>query len=394
MSFVGGKSRLEELRDEATAEAGAAGALVTKAETERRGLTDAEGAAYDAHMAKARRLLEQIKTRKADEGIEARARTLLDGGPAQRRRSTSTWAKDAGERLSSALIHQLDGRKSLVTGTVGVAAPIATDPLELPASPMSILDLVPAKPLGGGFEAGNTFSFLRQTTRSNNAGPVADGEVKPTSVYTLEEIEERVRVIAHLSEPVPERYFADHGNLIRFLQSEMEAGIRSALQTQIISGDGSGENLTGILATPGIESVAFASDALSTIRRALTVLQSSGVTPNALVMHPVDLEALDLLRDGGSTGRFLLGDPGTGSAETIWRIPRVPSTEIQQGTAILADWDQSQLVVREDATVALDRSGDNFTKNLVTMRVEGRFGFAVLRPGSFASINVAGGKAI
>jgi hypothetical protein len=46
-------------------------------------------------------------------------------------------------------------------------------------------------------------------------------------------------------------------------------------------------------------------------------------------------------------------------------------------------------VVREDATLALDRSGVNFTKNLVTMRVEGRFGLAIKRPASFAVIDLA-----
>jgi HK97 family phage major capsid protein len=67
----------------------------------------------------------------------------------------------------------------------------------------------------------------------------------------------------------------------------------------------------------------------------------------------------------------------------------VRSNAVPAGTAILGDWNHAQVVVREDATLALDRSGENFTKNLVTMRLEGRFGFAVKRPNAFVEVALA-----
>jgi HK97 family phage major capsid protein len=115
--------------------------------------------------------------------------------------------------------------------------------------------------------------------------------------------------------------FADHASLEDFLRSEMEAGILDALQEQVVNGDGTGENLTGILATSGIISQAFATDRLASIRKGLTQLQATGVTPNALVLNPADLEALDLLRADGATGAFLLGDPSAESASNIWPFP-------------------------------------------------------------------------
>jgi HK97 family phage major capsid protein len=266
---------------------------------------------------------------------------------------------------------------------------LETDVVTLSTTPRSLLELIPVRPLSGGFGTGNSFSFLRQTVRTNNAAPVADRALKPTSVFTLAEIEDRVRVIAHLSDPVPERYFADHAALEDFLQSEMENGILDALQEQVVNGNGTGESLTGILATSGIISQSFATDRLTSIRKGLTQLQATGVTPNALVLNPADLEALDLLRADGATGTFLLGDPATESATNIWSVPRIPSNAVAAGTALLADWNQAEIVVREDAALALDRSGVNFTKNLVTMRVETRAGLAIKRPASFAVIDLA-----
>lgn len=68
---------------------------------------------------------------------------------------------------------------------------------------------------------------------------------------------------------------------------------------------------------------------------------------------------------------------------------RVRSNAVAAGTALLGDWQQAQVVVREDATLALDRSGENFTKNLVTVRLEGRFGFAIMRPNAFVEVTLA-----
>lgn len=106
------------------------------------------------------------------------------------------------------------------------------------------------------------------------------------------------------------------------------------------------------------------------------------------MLHPTDFEALDLLRADGATGAFLLGDPAGDSAANIWRVPRIPSTAVTPGTAILGDFDQAEIIVREDATLAVDRSGELFTKNLVVLRLEGRFGLAVKRPNAFVEIDL------
>ena len=83
-----------------------------------------------------------------------------------------------------------------------------------------------------------------------------------------------------------------------------------------------------------------------------------------MVLNPVDAEALDLLRDSGATGKYLLGDPGGDGVEKLWKVPRVPSNAVAAGTALLADWRQAQVIVREDATLALDRSGKTSPRTL------------------------------
>ena len=101
-----------------------------------------------------------------------------------------------------------------------------------------------------------------------------------------------------MSEALPERPFADHAELGDFLQMEMERGLFEALEDQIVSGDGTGENFTGLLTVSGTLAQAWSTDLVTTLRKARTTMAVQGEQPTAWVLNPEDAEAIDLLRDG------------------------------------------------------------------------------------------------
>lgn len=200
---------------------------------------------------------------------------------------------------------------------------------------------------------------------------------------------DRARVFATLAEPVPERFFADYGPLVRWLESELEAAVLGAIEQQVIAGDGvvdaDSDNVFGVLNTSGTVAVPFQTDLLTTLRRARLALELLDEQPTGWVLHPTDAANLDLLRESATSGGFLLRDT---DASVLGGLPRVISRLVPPGTAILGDWRQAVLAVRENLTLAFDRSGDNFRRNLVTARTEGRFGFAVTRPQAFAEVTL------
>ncbi|WP_299166988.1 phage major capsid protein [uncultured Arthrobacter sp.] len=419
-------SKLKTLQDAARAEAKAAREIAEKAHTESRDLTSDERASFKGHQEKARALFPQIEQAKADEEIIAASKALADGiggpfGVSRRDLGRKGWANETVKSLRGSMTDQRGaGIKALVSGTIGVANPVGDGITTDGAAPRTILDLLrgespedlarvgigvgdPDKPgsvlyqsaeqlasslFGGDGGGSNTFSYLRQIVRTNNAAPVADNALKPTSIYTVSEIEDRYRVIAHLSEAIPQRYFHDDRSLGEFLASEMALGLEWEVEAQALSGDGTGENLTGILSTSGIQIQAYAADLLTTTRQALTKLQVRGMTPTAWAVNPADAEKFDLLREGTGDGAFLLGGPGSGAASSLWTIPRVPSNAVPVGTAVLADWTQARLQVRQDATLHVDTSGELFKQNQAIFRVEGRFGLAVKRPSAFVSVDL------
>ncbi|MGH3965093.1 MAG: phage major capsid protein [Pseudonocardiaceae bacterium] len=301
---------------------------------------------------------------------------------AMKGRPRTGWVKSTMDRIEK--IQTATGGKALVSGSIDVAQPIAPDIIHIAQAPARLLDLLVERQRIDGT---NTFEFVRQSTRTNSAAPVADNATKPTSVYTVAEVESRVVVLAHLSEALPERLLADHRNLETFLTSEMEEGLQRVLEEQIVSGSGTGENLTGLLNTSGILTQSWNTDLINTLRKAITAMEVIGETPTAWAMHPADVEVLDMLADNEAR-HFWDGPQRQLTTAPLWSLPVVKSTAIPTGTAVLGDWKHLRLVVRQDATLDFDRSGVLFQKNQFQARLEGRYGVAVLRPSAFCTVDL------
>lgn len=220
--------------------------------------------------------------------------------------------------------------------------------------------------------------------RNNLAAPVADNATKPTSVYTFEPIEDRARVIAHLSEPLPIRFLDDHEEIKRVLSDQMAEDLYAVLEEEVLVGDGTGEHFLGLAGVAGVRAQAFSVSVLETLRKARTTLTTAGETPTAWVLNHADLEAIDLLRENGATGAFM----GDIDARVFGNLPKIGTSVIPAGTAYLGDWAQTRLYVRDGGRLDADASGVLFDKNQVKLRYEGRFGWAVLRPAAFAEIDL------
>ncbi|MFG2892958.1 phage major capsid protein [Streptomyces sp. NPDC048248] len=306
------------------------------------------------------------------EGVDRRGSSSIAEG-------TRNWAAETAAKLARTATDR--GIKALTSGQVDAPQMVRTGLFTMPTNPARLLDLIVDRIQ----IPGNEYEYLRQTTRTDNAAAVADNATKPTSVYTVTSIQDRARVYAHLSEAVPLRIFADHKDIEQFLATEMARGVLDRLESDIVSGAAAQENVTGILNTAGIGITAFTTSPLITLRKARTAMEAAHEEPTAWVLHPNDAEVLDLTTT--ADGEFVVDS--SGYANVFGTIPKVISTSVPAGTALLADWRQCSLYVREDTTLDADRSGVLFEKNQVKLRAEGRFGWAVNRPAAFRTIDLA-----
>lgn len=312
-------------------------------------------------------------------------------------RGTSSWTRQATETVRSTMTGQ-DGAFSVHSGSMSVPPPLsvradpipsappssAPDPLrgQQPTTATRVVELLTRR---RELEGTNTFSYLRQTERDNQATVVADGAVKPTSKFTLEEIEDRVRVVAHLSEPIPMRAFNDSPDLGEFLETEMRAGVLDALEAEVLTGSGTGEHIQGLVNVSSIVQQDWTTDLPTTLRKSRTRLRMVNEVPTAWVVHPEQTEAIDLLREGAD-GMFLAG---TWTENIVGRLPVVESVAVDPDVAILADWSLLELVIREDGRLDVDAGGELFKTNQVILRLEGRYGSAVRRTTAFCVVDLA-----
>jgi HK97 family phage major capsid protein len=116
----------------------------------------------------------------------------------------------------------------------------------------------------------------------------------------------------------------------------MFLGLRIAVDDELLNGDGTGAHLEGLLHVSGVQGQTFATDNLTTLRKALTKLQLVFATPTGLVIHPNDAEDLDLTTD--DTGRYYFAGPARSGASPVWSTPTVVTPSIAEGTALMGDF--------------------------------------------------------
>ena len=425
-------TRITMLKERAELESKTAREVAQKAADENREMTDDERGIYTASMKSLGEVLDGIKAVKSDEAVMAQAKEFADsvGVPAtpdvkSRVRSLGVTVVESPEfksmlggfpegripaqsRVQSSPI----GVKSLFTGASSTSAGAfvvneRTDIIEaLGRKPLTIRNLVSNRRT-----TSDAVEFVRETSHTNAAAVVAEatssaartatagnggavtftnasgGGYKPEGSWAFEVVTTNVKTIAEWV-PVTKRALADVAQLEGLINDQLSADVAEAEEAQILNGNGSGENFTGITATSGIQTQAYSNDLFETVRKGVTLLRTVGrVNPTALVLNPSDAEAIDLTKDGQD--RYYYGGPSAIGQRTLWGVPVVESETQTAGTGLLGDFSKAVLWDREQTTVTMtDSHSDFFVRNLVAVLAEERLAFGVTRPTAFVSLDL------
>lgn len=246
--------------------------------------------------------------------------------------------------------------------------------------------------------------FVRQVAQVTQAEPVpeanvteysgATGEVsgeKPEGVSEWEPVTEAVKTIA-VWIPATKRALSDASQIRGIIDSELRDDLGEEFESQILNGNGVGENFTGLLNTAGVLAQVWNTNILTTCRQAITTLQVTGRTlPTAWVLHPADWETIDLLT-AGDTGLFYFGGPLRQGTRTLWTYPVVTNEQMPEGSALLGDWRKAVVWDRERANIQVsDSHADFFIRNMVAILAEMRAAFGVIRPSGFILVDLTAG---
>ena len=260
-----------------------------------------------------------------------------------------------------------------------------------------VRDLFPVQTTTAGvieyFRVGG-FTNAASTVPQRNAGDTNFG-LKPQSALSFTGQQSPVRTIAHW-EAAHRNVLADEPQLRGIIDNELLYGLRLTEDAQILAGSGNGEDLTGILNTPGIQSYDWSDGATApvadtkadSLRRAATLAFLAYYQPTGVVLHPNDWEDIELTKN--TQGDYLLAvSIALGGEPRVWRMPVIDTPAIEEGKALLGAFGLgAQLYDREEANIRVaEQHSDFFVRNAVVVLAEERLALAVKRPESFVEVN-------
>jgi HK97 family phage major capsid protein len=248
----------------------------------------------------------------------------------------------------------------------------------------------------------DTIEYARVTGVDNGAAMVpeatgtADGSgVKPESGMRWDRVTTTVKTLAHWM-PITKRALSDAAQVRSLIDAFLHYGLEELLEEQMLLGDGTGENLTGLMHTSGIQRQPLLEDSdvglLRTLRRAKTLVRQVGRgIPSAFLVNPMDAERIDLTIDANQ--RFYFGGPYQSDAiRPLWGLPVIECETLPEGTAYVADWRRAILWDREQANITVsDSHADFFVRNMVAILAEARVAFGITHPKTFVEIDLDGG---
>ena len=229
----------------------------------------------------------------------------------------------------------------------------------------------------------NAWQFVRELLFTNNAAEVAEGASKAESVLTFEDATVNIRTIAHFIK-ASNQILADAPALRSYIDNRLRYGVELREETQIIAGNGAGQNISGMTLAGNFTAFTPTSgdNAIDSVNRAKYAIIAAEYEPTGVIMNPADWGAIERLKDGVNGG-YLVGNPFGEIVPMLWGLPVLPSNSMTATNFHVADYRTSyEYVERQSTVVDIGYDGNDFTRNLVTIRAEKRGALATIRPAS------------
>lgn len=250
----------------------------------------------------------------------------------------------------------------------------------------------------------NAVEVMRENVFTNAAAAQAPGSAstaigagefqnKAQSNVTYELLTVPVRTFAHFI-PASRQVLSDAPMLQRLVDSKLVYGLNLLSDTQLLFGDGTNQNLTGLMVDSGVETVGQIASGttaaqrpgamLDHIRAAITRCQTFNYgNVNGIVLNPVDWGTLETAK--GTDGHYIWVSVPNGGESRLWRVPVIVSNAMTVNNFLLGDWTMGATVYdREGIDIRVaEQHASMFVQNAVAILAEERYGFGIEQPKAF-----------
>lgn len=230
----------------------------------------------------------------------------------------------------------------------------------------------------------NAIEFTKENVFTNNAAEAAEGAQKAESSLTWTLVNMPVATVAHWIK-ISRQLAADAPALAAYVNQRMRYGVDRRVETQLAVGDGTAPNISGFMNAGNYTAHGYADAALGSILKKLVLIRkvigdmvAAGYNPSAIVFNPADWATVEIdIFTAGSANIVPFRYDEMGRPVLFGRRV-VESVGMTADTFAVGDFTNAGTIHNREGVIVemSDSDGDNFTKNLITLRAERRLALA------------------
>jgi len=244
--------------------------------------------------------------------------------------------------------------------------------------------------LAQGSTQSEVVRFVRETAYDNGAAPIAQGGLYPESDFDLTAEDANVRKIGTYFR-ISEEMLADTAQLTSYISARAPEKLLTVEDTQLLYGNGSGQNIEGINTIATAFSAGSFADAVTAANQfdvltvAINQLALVNYTADYIMVSPTDFTKILLLKS--STNEYLKDQVYQGLTPNFLGVPVVINTAVTAGTYLVGNFAMgTQMWVRENLSLEFFREdGINVREGFVTVRLSERIALTNYAPLAFVA---------
>ena len=236
----------------------------------------------------------------------------------------------------------------------------------------------------------NAIEFTKEASFTNFAAEAAEGAQKAESALTWSLVNMPVSTVAHWIK-ISKQLAADAPALAAYVNTRMRYGVNQKVDTQLVVGDGTAPNISGTYDTGNFTAHGYSNAAITAIsstfkklvliRKVIADLYAAGYPADAIVLNPADWATIEIELFTTAAGQTLYSVNDAGQAR-LFGLPVIQAIGMAADTFQVGRFSEAYMIYNREGVVVemSDSDGDNFQKNLITLRAERRLALATEKP--------------
>ena len=265
---------------------------------------------------------------------------------------------------------------SFTAGDAPVVLPFRESGVDKPfIRPVTLSDLI-----AWGSMQGNHVDWIEQTSKAGGAATRLEGATMAQGDRGYTELSVKAKIMSEFMK-ITNESLRDVDFLTSEINDELLGDLRILVDDQLLSGDGTGANVLGLIPqATAFSNAGFATtkgvilpneaDVLRVAINQIIVGTSGRAFPSAVLMHPTDVAKIDLMKI--ADGRYIEVPYMSNDQLTVVRVPIVQNTGITQGTYLVGDFMKAKAFIRDALTIRVWDSNEDdplFNRSTVTANV-------------------------